>query len=191
MKDIHSNTNLLVISGLRCVGKTTLIQNLSLHPKFRKIDKYTTRRPRKNESSQQIFVDEIPPQCDCVYELYKNSPLYGFRSSQIAEIIQSGQIAVSDIIPVHLIKEIKNLYPNNLSIIVERNLSASKYRAISSARGYTNEEIENQLIQRKTLNNEYKANRNIFDHVIFNDGHPLEMFLETLNIINQSQPLTY
>ena len=56
------------------------------------IRKYTTREPRAEVEPEVICVDEIPQDCDLVYEQYGDR--YGVQSSTVFEALKSGQSPV-------------------------------------------------------------------------------------------------
>jgi guanylate kinase len=164
-------------------GKSTTLDLLSEHSNkdFNpvKVTKYTTRSPHDDDHGEVKCVDNIPSDCDLVYEHYGER--YGIALNTLFDQITRGFSPVVILNDVRTVEDVKNVFGGIVkSIFIYREEpTKAGYNAIAVSKGITNDdEIERRFQKAKTLYRIYIENIHLFDHVIINNQNDLERLVD-------------
>ncbi|MFB9992537.1 hypothetical protein ACFFLM_11225 [Deinococcus oregonensis] len=95
---------LIVVTGVRGAGKTTLINRLSEVRAFDVLQPSTTRKPRGYNDHEYDFVEEWNDS-DYAWTIKVGSDKYGFRNSEVEKAKSSNCIIVFDPLQLEVLQE--------------------------------------------------------------------------------------
>ncbi len=165
---------LIIVAGASGAGKTFMLFQLS---KYRNdiisIRKYTTRGPRKNESSDETLDlhlncdDRDIRKCDYTYQYCNNS--YGIKKSDIEKVLKLGKNPMVIVANCNAISKIKIDYPTALVLYVQSALSGNDLQSkLLQYRDHI--DVEERMKRQKSGFNDYvqHMNKNLFDYILIN-----------------------
>lgn len=125
---------LIVVAGASGAGKTFMLSQLSGYRNdIVPIKKYTTRRPRKMESSDEtidlhLSCDDLCVRnCDYTYHYCGNN--YGVKKGDIDRVLRNGKYPMVIIANCNTITKIKKDYPTALVLYVQSGLSGDDLKS--------------------------------------------------------------
>lgn len=176
-KSNRVDNKLIIISGNSASGKSTILNKLSKNT----IVSFTTREPRPGEKDG---VDYQYISKEKYFELLNNGGLvewtkyggnyYGLTKQEIESKLNKGNAYV--IVDYHGMKQLKELYPNNVSIFIYNDYHEAASRM--KKRGDSDVNISKRL---STYYEEQK-NRVHYDYVVKNSNGKLK---ETIKLVKQ------
>lgn len=138
--------NIITLTGASGCGKSTAIgyflssKAQGYNPEL--IKKFKTRppRPRKDPFEDGIFVEEIPEDCDVVYEQYGTR--YGLKLTTLFELMKKGKSPLVILNDVRAVQDIRKAAgPLVKSIFLFRKRpTLNQYREVSKSRQVKDEE---------------------------------------------------
>ena len=134
-----------------------------------------------------VFVDKIPDYCDVRYQCYPCSPSYGFCLQEVSDVISSGAIFVTDIIPVDIIFNMKTHFSKVKVIWIDRPLSEKGRENILKSRGGCSEDLSQRLLNFHLFELAYAANKTLFDFTIHNNSTPIAMLNQMHEFLSTPQ----
>lgn len=157
---------------------------VKVNPQCAILPKFTTRPRRKDDDESIINVDEIPSECDYVYEQYGEK--YGFSSRMMLEYLQKGKIPVVVVNDVDVIELLQKKFGTSMKsyfIHREKPSRAKLIEIYNRTRGTANpEEIERRYQVAQKIYSMYIHKVMLFDNVILNTA---EGFDEVTQIVKQ------
>lgn len=183
-------SRVITITGASGCGKSTAISYFlrangrGYCPELLK--KYKTREKRQVEGSNEdgMFVSEIPPECDLVYEQYGDR--YGIQMSTIFDKLSKGITPIVIVNDVRVVQDIKTaLGPCVSSIYLFRiPPSLGDYRKLAEERNVTAEtDALNRFNKANAVFRIYIENIFLFDHVILNSWGLEELEKQVKNLV--------
>ena len=101
--------NLITLTGPSGCGKSEIMKIMvQVNPRCKILPKFTTRPRRKDDDESIITVDEIPPECDYVYEQYGEK--YGISSRMLLQYLQEGYIPIVVVNDAETIKKLQRKF---------------------------------------------------------------------------------
>lgn len=170
----------ITLTGPSQCGKSTIREMILKHrdKNFKPVifKKYTTRRPREFEDDT-ICVDNIPHDCDLVYEQY--GVRYGFHFDDLYDLLEKGKSPIIVLNDVRAVEDVRTaLAPQVKSLFLYRN-PPDKEKFIEEekrrAKAGTSEEAiaetaQSRYDKAKAIYRIYIENIYLFDNVILNIG---------------------
>ena len=181
----------IIVTGASGSGKSTAI-NFFLEAKCKRyrpelLKKYKTRKKRKAESHNEdgIFVSEIPPQCDLVYEQYGDR--YGIQLASIFEKLSQGITPIIILNDVRVVQDVKTALGLCVSSVYLFRLPPllEEYEKIAKQR--QRDIGTDALVRFNKANAVYRIfieNINLFDHVILNSWGLEELRKQVNNLVH-------
>jgi len=178
---------IITLTGASASGKSYVIEkiievsnefhNMSVFFNPVPFPKYTTREYRaseivkrqKNEFVDVISIDEIPLDCDLVYQTYGRE--YGLKTNDLKIKLNNGESPMVVINDVRAVEELKKCFKGNvLSLFLFRHVpNYEEFKEEANKRGNTSDnELLERYIKATALYRIYIENITIFDRVILN-----------------------
>lgn len=126
--DLVRQSNLLLVAGIVCAGKDTIIHELLNSPEYRRIISHTTRAPRANhgiverDGLDYHFIDleqaeKMVDHHEFIEVKYVHGNVYGTSATELQSIKQADKIAVNDI-DIHGVMEYLELKDDTKAIFL-------------------------------------------------------------------------
>lgn len=165
---------LIIVAGASGAGKTFMLSQLSSYRNdIITIKKYTTRGPRKDESSNEtrdlyLNCDDCNVRkCDYTYRYCGHN--YGVKKSDIDRILKLDKNPVVIVSNCTAISKIKKDYPSALVFYVQSGLSGNDLK--SKLLQYRDPmDVEERMKRQKSGFNDYvqHMNKKLFDYILVN-----------------------
>lgn len=157
---------------------------VKVNPKCVILPKFMTRARRKDDDENVITVDEIPEECDYVYELYGEK--YGISSRMILDCLLQGKIPIAIINDAETIEQLQRKFGISMkSYFIHREKPSRKklIEIFNRTRGIADPEtIEKRYQTAMKIYSMYANRIDLFDNIILNTG---EGFEEATTIVKQ------
>ena len=181
-----STPHVITITGASRAGKSTTVGYLLAYThagfKPKLVPKYTTRRPRSDDrDSEAVCLENIPPQCDLIYEQYGER--YGLELRALFELVANGQSPVVILNDVRVVEDVRNAFRELVkSIFIFRQdpLSKEYHQELIESRGRAGQV---RFEKAQTLYRIYIENIHLFNHVIINSGTFDELEMQVRQIV--------
>ena len=179
----------ITITGPSRAGKSTTVDYMLKHKSIVfdpvLVPKFTTRLPRKGDEDEEevTCVDEIPRQCDLVYEQYGKR--YGLELKTILEHIEAGKSPIVILNDVRAVEDIRNSLGRLVrSIFIFRKDPTSEeyHKELQGSR--RPDEAEIRFDKARTIFRIYIENIHLFDHVIINSRGFEDLDTQVRAIVN-------
>lgn len=157
---------------------------IKINPQCKVLPKFTTRARRKDDDESIINVNQIPEECDYMYEQYGEK--YAFSSQMLMQCLQEGRIPVLVVNDAETIEKLqKKLGVSMKSYFIHRE-KPSREKLIeiyNKTRGEADPEvIERRYQVAQEIYSMYTNKIALFDNIILNTA---EGFDEVTNIVRQ------
>jgi guanylate kinase len=159
----------ITITGPSRAGKSTTVEyfNEFASKRFKPelVRKYTTRPPRKHDKDC-IAEEEIPPECDLVYEQYGER--YGLKLQTLIDHLANGKSPIVILNDVRAVEDIRTTFREHVrSLFIFRHdpLSEDYRQELIDSR---KEDGQIRFEKASTIYRIYIENIHLFDHVIIN-----------------------
>ncbi len=177
--------NLITLTGPSGCGKSEIMKIMvQVNPRCKILPKFTTRPRRKDDDESIITVDEIPPECDYVYEQYGEK--YGISSRMLLQYLQEGYIPTLIVNDAKTIEKLQRKFGISMKSYFIHREKPSREKLIeifNKTRGIPNpKDIEERYEVAKQIYTMYTDNIGLFDNIILNTA---EGFEEVTNIVKQ------
>lgn len=166
-------SHVITLTGPSRAGKSTTIRYLlereNAHFRPELVPKYTTRSPRKDDKREVICVEQIPGECDLVYQLYDR--LYGLEMRTLFDLVAQGKSPLVILNDVRVVEDVRNAFRELVEsvFIFRQNPLSKEYRKeLLDSRG--EEDGLQRFLKAQTIFRTYIENIHLFDHVIINYG---------------------
>ena len=184
--------HVITITGSSGSGKSTAaryFQELADEDKRFKpelVPKYTTRPERDDDRDEVICKEELPVECDLVYE--HCAERYGIELSRLFDLVTKGKspiIILNDIRAVEDVRDALGKLVRSVFIFREEK-SLEQYHELAEERGIIDidpEEPERRFSKAQSLYRSYIENIHLFDHVIINSDSFEKLRLQVEKIV--------
>ena len=180
--------NVFTLTGASGSGKSTVVDCLlalacnQFRPEV--VPKFTTRAPRTEDERETICVQEIPAECDLVYEQYQVR--YGLNSGKLFELVRDGRSPIVILNDVRTVEDVKAALGRTVrSVFVFREgPSLERLTELAAARGVRDQkDIERRFRKAQAIYRIYIENIYLFDHVILNSGTRGDLRLQVRQLV--------
>lgn len=157
---------------------------VKINPQCKILPKFTTRGRRNDDDESIITVDEIPAECDYIYEQYGKK--YAVSSRMIVQYLQEGKIPVTVVNDADIIEKLQKKFGISMKsyfIHRERPSREKLIEIFNRTRGIADPDtIEKRYQTAMKIYSMYTDKIELFDNIILNTG---EGFKEATGIIKQ------
>ncbi|MCL2088869.1 MAG: hypothetical protein FWH14_05260 [Oscillospiraceae bacterium] len=168
-------SKLIILNGASGAGKTFLLEQISmLNKKMTPIKKYTTRKPRDYEDtdeSKDLFFNSTKEQIQrCKYWYLFRNESYGIKKKHIDEALENGKHPIVIIRDYPTIIDLKRDYSDTLTFYIQGAYSNNDLKKLLINQGRNNKDVEDSIVRNKKNFDEYikYLQEDVFDHMLLN-----------------------